>query len=70
MGHQTLHHDWIDKSRIKKSICRHLMSSVPQGSLLGPLVFIIYINNFNVNVDSMISKFVDDTEVSAIMESE
>eukprot|EP00061_Rhincodon_typus_P015359 g42987.t1 len=37
---------------------------------LGPLLFIIYINELNGNVQGMISKSVDDTKISGIVNSE
>ena len=47
--------DWTDVS-----------SSVVQGSVLGPLCFLIYMNDLEDGVTSIISKFADDTKITRV----
>ena len=63
--------NWIEKWLIDRrqrvvvdgevSNWKAVFSAVPQGSVLGPILFLIYINDLDDDITSKVLKFADDT---------
>ena len=47
----------------------NVKSGVPQGTVLGPLIFLLYINDIGDGIDSQIQLFADNTILYTVINS-
>ena len=51
-------------SQAEKDLVKY--NSIPQDSVLGPVLFRIYINDVDVGINNIISKLADDTKIGKL----
>ena len=59
---------WIKTGGVFPNLSK-VTSSVPQGTILEPILFLVLINDINLNIDSKVSSFADDTRICGISTS-
>ena len=68
--------EWLNGRRQKvvvegmESSWEDVLSSVPQGTVLGGILFSLYVNDIDEGVLAFLRKFVDDTKMASIIENE
>jgi len=79
-GIQGKIHDWIKlwlTQRVQRIVVNghdsnftQVKSGVPQGTVLGPLMFLLYINDINLGISSQLRLFADDCILYQVINNE
>ena len=53
----------------RESNCSHINAGVPKDSILGPLLFLIFINDIVLDIKANIRLFADDTSLYVVVDN-